>query len=64
MISVNSSSREPIILDVQNLEGKVVKSYRINSNQILKMGLELAKATYVIVARQGAQIVVKRIVKQ
>jgi hypothetical protein len=64
MISVNSSSREPIILDVQNLEGKVVKSYRINSNQTLKMGLELAKATYVIVARQGAQIVVKRIVKQ
>lgn len=63
MISVNSSSKELIMLDVQDLQGRVVKSYRINPNHSLKMGLELAKSTYLIVARQGTQMVVKQIVK-
>jgi hypothetical protein len=63
LISVNSSSKDQITLDVRDLEGRVVKSYRMNPNHTIKTGLDLAKATYLIVARQGTQMVVKRIVK-
>ena len=48
---------------VMDMQGRVVKTTNINSNETISLGSELKSGTYFVEVRQGNQVKITRVMK-
>lgn len=62
-ITISSVSREKITIKLYNLQGSILKEFKVNANEATTVGNELVAGTYLLEIIQGSNRSIKKLVK-